>query len=115
LLCRFLLRSVFSCLASATTDFSTLSLTTLFRSGRDILLDHDGAVADQARVWPRLGLRAPLGAPAQELPRAHLRPGRRRRRPGRRDRKSTRLNSSHEWTSYAVFCSTKKTENAHMH
>src|SRR5438105_14310740 len=22
----------------------------------------------------------------------------------RRDRKSTRLNSSHEWTSYAVFC-----------
>src|SRR5207247_11470959 len=25
-------------------------------------------------------------------------------RQGRRDRKSTRLNSSHEWTSYAVFC-----------
>src|SRR5207247_10990070 len=25
------------------------------------------------------------------------------------DRKSTRLNSSHEWISYAVFCSTKKT------
>src|SRR5207247_8485978 len=24
------------------------------------------------------------------------------------DRKSTRLNSSHEWTSYAVFCSKKK-------
>src|SRR5438105_9511483 len=23
---------------------------------------------------------------------------------GRRDRKSTRLNSSHEWISYAVFC-----------
>src|SRR5207247_10156915 len=28
---------------------------------------------------------------------------------GLQDRKSTRLNSSHEWTSYAVFCSTKKT------
>src|SRR5207247_4109789 len=27
---------------------------------------------------------------------------------GGRDRKSTRLNSSHEWISYAVFCLTKK-------
>src|SRR5438105_15947073 len=35
---------------------------------------------------------------------------RRRRRPGSRsaDRKSTRLNSSHEWISYAVFCLKKK-------
>src|SRR6266536_6009094 len=31
------------------------------------------------------------------------------RKPQRSDRKSTRLNSSHEWTSYAVFClKTKK-------
>src|SRR5438105_9580307 len=28
---------------------------------------------------------------------------------GFRDRKSTRLNSSHEWISYAVFCLKKKT------
>src|SRR5438105_12443098 len=28
--------------------------------------------------------------------------------PCRRDRKSTRLNSSHEWISYAVFCLKKK-------
>src|SRR5438105_8670147 len=28
-----------------------------------------------------------------------------------RDRKSTRLNSSHEWSSYAVFCLKKKNEN----
>src|SRR5207247_7503912 len=28
---------------------------------------------------------------------------------GRPDRKSTRLNSSHEWISYAVFCLKKKT------
>src|SRR5207247_5098129 len=28
--------------------------------------------------------------------------------PGSRDRKSTRLNSSHEWISYAVFCLKKK-------
>src|SRR5438105_9425062 len=30
------------------------------------------------------------------------------RLPGPRDRKSTRLNSSHEWISYAVFCLKKK-------
>src|SRR5438105_10431376 len=30
----------------------------------------------------------------------------------RRDRKSTRLNSSHEWISYAVFCLKKKNNNA---
>src|SRR5438105_5966693 len=29
-----------------------------------------------------------------------------------RDRKSTRLNSSHEWISYAVFCLKKKKQNA---
>src|SRR5438105_12362500 len=29
-------------------------------------------------------------------------------RAGERDRKSTRLNSSHEWISYAVFCLKKK-------
>src|SRR5207247_7058603 len=28
------------------------------------------------------------------------------------DRKSTRLNSSHEWISYAVFCLKKKTQNS---
>src|SRR5207247_10181681 len=30
-----------------------------------------------------------------------------------RDRKSTRLNSSHEWISYAVFCLKKKTNKKH--
>src|SRR5438105_15794068 len=29
------------------------------------------------------------------------------------DRKSTRLNSSHEWISYAVFCLKKKSERQH--
>src|SRR2546422_2567080 len=32
--------------------------------------------------------------------------------PGNRDRKSTRLNSSHGYISYAVFCLKKKTNNA---
>src|SRR5438105_7038303 len=32
-----------------------------------------------------------------------------------KDRKSTRLNSSHEWISYAVFClKKKKKENLHL-
>src|SRR5207247_9406308 len=37
-----------------------------------------------------------------------------RRHGGRttRDRKSTRLNSSHEWISYAVFCLKKKTHKS---
>src|SRR6266536_3663943 len=43
-------------------------------------------------------------------PRAPSRPsaGRDCRRSRSRDRKSTRLNSSHEWSSYAVFCLKKK-------
>src|SRR5438105_5552929 len=38
-----------------------------------------------------------------------------RRCAARTDRKSTRLNSSHEWISYAVFClkKKKKTEKKH--
>src|SRR5438105_4992133 len=31
-----------------------------------------------------------------------------------RDRKSTRLNSSHEWISYAVFCLKKKSRNLRL-
>src|SRR6266436_9357921 len=37
----------------------------------------------------------------------------RRRRPSRRDRKSTRLNSSHGYISYAVFCLKKKKISLH--
>src|SRR5438105_6089904 len=33
--------------------------------------------------------------------------------PSRLDRKSTRLNSSHEWKSYAVFCVKKKIPLSH--
>src|SRR5438105_11319673 len=33
----------------------------------------------------------------------------------RLDRKSTRLNSSHEWISYAVFCLKKKKKDTHNH
>src|SRR5438105_11621208 len=44
---------------------------------------------------------------AQAAP-AHHRVGDARREQPDRDRKSTRLNSSHEWISYAVFCLKKK-------
>src|SRR5258708_13063955 len=51
----------------------------------------------------------PCGPP-ERLGGARLDPvlERRRRAPPRRDRKSTRLNSSHQIISYAVFCLKKK-------
>src|SRR5207247_7237056 len=76
--------------------------TTLFRSkaGRwefpAFLL-----VRDRSRAgWQLVGARRPDGSAL----------GRRlcARKPRRQDRKSTRLNSSHEWISYAVFCLKKK-------
>src|SRR5438105_6633432 len=45
--------------------------------------------------------------PSREWPR-HDAVGGRRPIASCRDRKSTRLNSSHEWISYAVFCLKKK-------
>src|SRR5947208_9013335 len=50
----------------------------------------------------------PLRKPVQTLFRVNL--GRLHRLPQRRDRKSTRLNSSHQIISYAVFCWEKKTD-----
>src|SRR2546421_8950013 len=62
--------------------------TTLFRSARG---PHSALVGGGGRDRRR------RGAPA---------------RPERRDRKSTRLNSSHDQISYAVFCLKKKTRAA---
>src|SRR5207247_10840955 len=87
--------------------FSLLPYTTLFRS----------ALIDQRR--PQISLPSgramtkPQGAPARPSGRALwpcLWPNRLLPRASVRhtdplsDRKSTRLNSSHEWISYAVFC-----------
>src|SRR5258708_30444402 len=49
------------------------------------------------------------GAPAQDLQFALAADA--RRLAGRQDRKSTRLNSSHQIISYAVFCLKKKKES----
>src|SRR5258708_11567388 len=76
--------------------------TTLFRSERA----HEDALAiDRKSLRMQAGARA-AGAAA----RTHARlPARGR---GGRDRKSTRLNSSHQINSYAVFCLQKK-KNQH--
>src|SRR5258708_14513323 len=79
--------------------------TTLFRSHHDHL--HFAAAQ-------HLGRRAPVDGEVQQIA---LRTGQRNARaqlraPHRRevDRKSTRLNSSHQIISYAVFCLKKKTK-----
>src|SRR2546422_8221631 len=78
--------------------------TTLFRSRgerrcllqRSLLLRFDGPVASLSGV-------------RQALPRAGRRAG------PVRDRKSTRLNSSHGYISYAVFCLKKKKKKTTTH
>src|SRR5438105_11232381 len=78
---------------TATTEIYTLSLTTLFRS-------QVGVEVTGVYVGARVR-RGAVHAPTSHI-NADL---------GRADRKSTRLNSSHEWISYAVFCLKKKKEN----
>src|SRR5438105_14476740 len=68
--------------------------TTLFRSTRPGRVDVP-AVAEQLDPLAEVGADPAHGAG------------------GRVDRKSTRLNSSHEWISYAVFCLKKKTERSY--
>src|SRR2546422_2763252 len=87
---------------TATTEIYTLSYTTLFRS----LVAH--ARRSRACAGARARRRAWRGAGSGRVPRV-VPPG----RPGAvRDRKSTRLNSSHGYISYAVFCLKKK--NTHQ-
>src|SRR5687768_18141087 len=70
--------------------------TTLFRSRQ----------ADaRRRTAPRIGVRG--SAVRERRSRNQQRPGLSRRL-DRKDRKSTRLNSSHGYISYAVFCLKKK-------
>src|SRR5438105_10121144 len=69
---------------------------------------HFGGCLARAAVGRTLQAHA-AGAHLRESrfkPKTHGRP--RRSETAARDRKSTRLNSSHEWSSYAVFCLKKK-------
>src|SRR2546429_4592448 len=69
--------------------------TTLFRSGREVLA---ALVADRREPVP----------PGHRGTRRHLAGGPDHRGDQVVDRKSTRLNSSHGYISYAVFCLKKK-------
>src|SRR5207247_9552850 len=66
---------------------------------------HTLSLHDALPICRRLAL-APSPRGRLPFPRARGGPGLREDRRG--DRKSTRLNSSHEWISYAVFCLKKK-------
>src|SRR5206468_11390917 len=108
--------SVFFVNAPAPTELSTLSL----HDALPILRPRPDASGDDVARGPRCpergagGARRAAGGIRQRLPRGHLRSvwSRRRRPPARAgaggDRKSTRLNSSHDQISYAVFCLKKK-------
>src|SRR5258708_11953915 len=82
---------------TATTEIYTLSL-------------HDALpISRGSPAWPRRS--GPLSAPAREFVQREFRIAVRKwttARRLRRDRKSTRLNSSHQIISYAVFCLKKK-------
>src|SRR5438105_9483968 len=81
--------------------------TTLFRSLKSKLrraLERDEL---EIRYQPKVDLRNGKVIGAEALLRWRL-PGHGDIPPSHLDRKSTRLNSSHEWISYAVFCLKKK-------
>src|SRR5438105_11340848 len=73
--------------------------TTLFRSHRGQFESegYDLCATPKCQVYGAVAAEDPLTQAAVDSTRR-----------GRRDRKSTRLNSSHEWISYAVFCLKKK-------
>src|SRR2546422_4499879 len=83
--------------------------TTLFRSVLDPLLHHDRGRVDEdvEAAQGRGGLigEAAGGRGVAQVGRHELRPAPQR---ADLDRKSTRLNSSHGYISYAVFCLKKK-------
>src|SRR5438105_6058057 len=80
--------------------------TTLFRSlAQPLTQEHRVVGRRERRRYRVLAVRLPairLGRQPQRVAERPCRP----LRDG--DRKSTRLNSSHEWISYAVFCLKKK-------
>src|SRR5205809_4125877 len=86
--------------ATSTTEIYTLSL-------------HDALPIYEPKLPRSDGLTRLGGVPGQRVGRRRRSRGGGDRRPGRhsRDRKSTRLNSSHGYISYAVFCLKKKKKN----
>src|SRR2546429_5378110 len=87
---------------TATTEIYTLSL----HDALPILVLRRAGVPDPARAPAPARTPAPLPAPAGSGGARHRRAG--DASAAVRDRKSTRLNSSHGYISYAVFCLKKK-------
>src|SRR5687768_17848799 len=83
--------------------------TTLFRS-EQAEVAHPAQIGEQVGAVPSHGLRQHGADQALDMPFGPGRPRlrRARQRHGDQDRKSTRLNSSHGYISYAVFCLKKK-------
>src|SRR5699024_11445847 len=94
------------------TRFLLFPYTTLFRSQRPVPSSFLSSLARSprpsatGRSRPNKPSAAPNGSP---LPRKKRKT---KAVDGLRDRKSTRLNSSHVSSSYAVFCLKKKTRNS---
>src|SRR6266536_2735515 len=82
---------IFLCSSHRSTEYSIFFFLMIRRPPRSTLFPYTTLFRSQ---------RPPAGHRVDQDPR----PGSWRRR----DRKSTRLNSSHEWISYAVFCLKKK-------
>src|SRR2546429_5330352 len=83
--------------------------TTLFRSRPPVLREDEtrgDEMADRPDRLPRKGVPRVLLVVSHQRDRPG--PGNLRCPPRREDRKSTRLNSSHGYISYAVFCLKKK-------
>src|SRR2546422_1208870 len=80
---------------TATTEIYTLSLHDALPICRETIGRRD---ASSCRLPRAAGRRRARRRPRAPAPRGY----------GRRDRKSTRLNSSHGYISYAVFCLKKK-------
>src|SRR5206468_12373211 len=89
--------------------------TTLFRSGERFGRPRPsiGVVRDLVRPTHVDGLPLPDDEGRAREMTVVGPPRGRRQLLGRRDRKSTRLNSSHDQISYAVFCLKKKKEDNH--
>src|SRR5438105_9197530 len=92
---------------TATTEIYTLSLHDALPIllGDRVVDRPPGGAPDQHRLAPGA---APVGGADRQFPRAAAVSDQREHIQQRPDRKSTRLNSSHEWISYAVFCLKKK-------
>src|SRR5207247_8964680 len=96
-----------ACNPTATTALYTLSLHDALPIFDPVWESQYGHGLAAARYGVMSRPEASKVPPAPLDPRAELLQRVERKR---RDRKSTRLNSSHEWISYAVFCLKKKQE-----